>query len=389
MVENIDVDAYFTADMTPLPDVEQYEEREIDVLTRSVVSHFEQYVKLNKKVPPEILTSLAGIEQPGRLADTVAAHMALKLSEKQKVLESAGRARAPRAGDVPDRGRDGGAADREEDPRPREVADGEEPARVLPQRADEGDPEGARRPRGRAERARRPRKAHRQGRHAEGGAREGDRRAQQAEADVADVGRGHGGPQLRRLAGQDAVEEAHQGAPRHRGRAAGARRGPLRPREGQGAHRRVPRRHAAREAAQGPDPVPRRPARRRQDLARPVDRARDEPQVRAHVARRRARRGRDPRPPPHLHRLAAGQGAAEHGAHRRQEPAVPVRRSRQDVDGFPRRPVVGAARGARPRAEHLVLRPLPRGRLRPVRGHVRVHGEHAQHSRRRCSTAWK
>ena len=53
------------ADMTPLPDVEQYEEREIDVLTRSVVSHFEQYVKLNKKVPPEILTSLAGIEQPG------------------------------------------------------------------------------------------------------------------------------------------------------------------------------------------------------------------------------------------------------------------------------------------------------------------------------------
>ncbi len=88
MVENMEVDAYFTADMTPLPDVEQYEEREMDVLTRSVVAHFEQYVKLNKKVPPEILTSLAGIEQPGRLADTVAAHMALKLSEKQKVLES-------------------------------------------------------------------------------------------------------------------------------------------------------------------------------------------------------------------------------------------------------------------------------------------------------------
>jgi ATP-dependent Lon protease len=87
MVENIDVEGHFMADMTPLPDVEQYEEREIDVLTRSVVSHFEQYVKLNKKVPPEILTSLAGIEQPGRLADTVAAHMALKLSEKQKVLE--------------------------------------------------------------------------------------------------------------------------------------------------------------------------------------------------------------------------------------------------------------------------------------------------------------
>ena len=70
-----------------MPDTERYEEREMDVLTRSVITQFEQYVKLNKKVPPEILTSLAGIEQAGRLADTVAAHMSLKLSEKQKVLE--------------------------------------------------------------------------------------------------------------------------------------------------------------------------------------------------------------------------------------------------------------------------------------------------------------
>ncbi len=78
---------FFSAEVTPLPDVERYEEREMDVLTRSVITQFEQYVKLNKKVPPEILTSLAGIEQAGRLADTVAAHMSLKLSEKQKVLE--------------------------------------------------------------------------------------------------------------------------------------------------------------------------------------------------------------------------------------------------------------------------------------------------------------
>jgi ATP-dependent Lon protease len=78
---------YFSATVEVLEDVESYEEREIDVLTRSVVTHFEQYVKLNKKVPPEILTSLAGIEQGGRLADTVAAHMALKLADKQKVLE--------------------------------------------------------------------------------------------------------------------------------------------------------------------------------------------------------------------------------------------------------------------------------------------------------------
>ncbi len=78
---------HYTADVTTEPDADAYEEKELDVLSRSVISQFEQYVKLNKKVPPEVLTALAGIEQPGRLADTVAAHMALKLPEKQKVLE--------------------------------------------------------------------------------------------------------------------------------------------------------------------------------------------------------------------------------------------------------------------------------------------------------------
>ena len=78
---------YYAAVIAVEHDSDQYDEREMDVLVRSVVSQFEQYVKLNKKVPPEVLTALAGIEQPGRLGDTVAAHMALKLSEKQKVLE--------------------------------------------------------------------------------------------------------------------------------------------------------------------------------------------------------------------------------------------------------------------------------------------------------------
>ncbi|SVC98668.1 uncharacterized protein METZ01_LOCUS351522, partial [marine metagenome] len=61
--------------------------QESDGLKRTVISEFESYVKLNKKVPPEILSSLSSIEQPGRLADTIAAHMSLKLTEKQKVLE--------------------------------------------------------------------------------------------------------------------------------------------------------------------------------------------------------------------------------------------------------------------------------------------------------------
>ena len=74
---------YYAAEVAIERDEDTYEEREMDVLVRSVVSQFEQYVKLNKKVPPEVLTALSGIEQPGRLADTVAAHMSLKLAEKQ------------------------------------------------------------------------------------------------------------------------------------------------------------------------------------------------------------------------------------------------------------------------------------------------------------------
>jgi ATP-dependent Lon protease len=78
---------HYTATITIEKDIEQYDEKEMDVLTRSVISQFEQYVKMNKKVPPEMLTALAGIEQPGRLADAVAAQMTLKLPEKQQVLE--------------------------------------------------------------------------------------------------------------------------------------------------------------------------------------------------------------------------------------------------------------------------------------------------------------
>ena len=86
-IDGLTAGEFFTAHVSLQADVDQYEEKELEVLSRSVVSQFEQYVKLNKKVPPEVLTALSGIEDAGRLADTVAAHMSLKLSEKQKVLE--------------------------------------------------------------------------------------------------------------------------------------------------------------------------------------------------------------------------------------------------------------------------------------------------------------
>lgn len=62
-------------------------EKEIEIIMRSLMSQFEQYIKLNKKIPPEVLGSLAGIEEPGRLADTIAAHLTLKVEDKQELLE--------------------------------------------------------------------------------------------------------------------------------------------------------------------------------------------------------------------------------------------------------------------------------------------------------------
>lgn len=81
-------DKLFSADVDLLEDDLDLEEKEMDVLIRTVTSAFESYVKLNKKVPPEVLTSLSGIEDSGRLADTMSAHMVLKVEEKQKILET-------------------------------------------------------------------------------------------------------------------------------------------------------------------------------------------------------------------------------------------------------------------------------------------------------------
>lgn len=82
----LQTDEFFVAEVVRQEDKEMAE-NEQEVLVRSVISQFEGYVKLNKKIPPEVLTSLNGIEDAARLADTMAAHMPLKLAEKQKVLE--------------------------------------------------------------------------------------------------------------------------------------------------------------------------------------------------------------------------------------------------------------------------------------------------------------
>ncbi|MCK9397770.1 MAG: endopeptidase La [Methylobacter sp.] len=80
---------YFSAVVTEIQDVLKLTEQEQDVLQRTVINSFDQYVKLNNKIPPEVLNSLSGIDDPSRLADTMAAHMTLKVNEKQAILETA------------------------------------------------------------------------------------------------------------------------------------------------------------------------------------------------------------------------------------------------------------------------------------------------------------
>ena len=81
-----ETNSHFVAELTPV-ESEPGDESEVEAMRRAIVQQFDQYVKLNKKIPPEILTSLAGIDDAGRLADTIAAHLPLKLEQKQVILE--------------------------------------------------------------------------------------------------------------------------------------------------------------------------------------------------------------------------------------------------------------------------------------------------------------
>ena len=84
--ELLDENELFRGAISPV-EVEEPTERENEVLVRSLTGHFEQYVQLSKKVPTEVLSTISGIEDASRLADTIAAHISLKLDEKQQVLE--------------------------------------------------------------------------------------------------------------------------------------------------------------------------------------------------------------------------------------------------------------------------------------------------------------
>src|SRR5439155_16902667 len=87
IIKYADNPLFFQAYAEPVADSD-HQGKEIEALARLVVSQFEQYIKLNKKIPPEVLVSINQIEDPSKLADTVASHLALKIPEKQELLET-------------------------------------------------------------------------------------------------------------------------------------------------------------------------------------------------------------------------------------------------------------------------------------------------------------
>ncbi len=265
-------------------------------MRRALLAQFDQYVKLNKKIPPEILTSMAGIDDGGRLADTIAAHLPLKLEQKQEILEM---------GDVGKRlehllgllegevdilqveKRIRGRVKRQMEKSQREYYLNEQ-VKAIQKELGEGDENAdLEEMEKKIKAAKMPKEARDQG----------DGRVEEAASMMspmsaeATVVRNYIDTLLGlpwRKKSKISKDLAQRGE--------GARRRPLRPGEGQGAHRRVSRGAAARRQAEGADPVPGRPARRGQDLARPVDRratnrkfvrmslggVRDEAEIRGH-----------------------------------------------------------------------------------------------------------
>ncbi len=245
-----DNENYFEAEVERVEETVGSED-EIEALARSVVSQFESYVKLNKKISPEVLGTASQIEDYSKLADTIATPS--RHQDRREAADPRGHfgLRAAGARLHADGERDLGAPGRAQDQKPRQAPDGEDAARVLSERADEGDSEGARRQRGRPRRPGRDRAEDREDQAVQGSPREGDRRAQEAPPDEPDVGRGDRGPQLSRLAAHHPVGRQGQDQARPRRGAEDPRRGSLRAGEGQGSHRRIsggaePHQHSSR-----------------------------------------------------------------------------------------------------------------------------------------------
>ncbi len=350
---------------------------EIDALARNIKTNFQQVVSLSPLLSDDLQTLASNITEPGRLADFIASSLStIGTGVKQEVLETLDiRARMDSLNrilikelEVLELG------SKIQSQVQSEV--GTEPARILPARADEGDPERTRRRRRPDQGSRGTGREDRRCRNARAGEEGSAARARSALEDAGGGGRIHRLANLSRLAGGAAVGEAHRRSDRSAEDQGGARRRSFRSRKGQGPHSRVPRGPQAESRSEGTDPLLRRPSRRRQDIAGALDRGIARAQVRPGVARRHARRGGNPRPSSHLHRRAARTDHPGAAPRRVEEPGVHPRRDRQARIRFPRRPLVGVARGARSGAEQHLPRSLSRRAVRPLGGAVHHHRQH-------------
>ena len=370
-------EGYYEAEAVAVAD-DPIDPIEAEALSRSVVSEFENYVKLNKKISPEVVAAVTQIDDYGKLADTIASHLAVKLADKQAILEIHSIVKRfekclglmeSEISVLQVEKRIRTRVKRQMEKTQREYYLNEQMKAIQKELGDEEGKDEMSELEDRIKKT----KLSKEARDKALGEVKKLRQMSPMSAE-ATVVRNYL-DWLLSIPWQKKSKVKKDPACR----AGDSRRRPLRPRQGQGPHRRVPCGAAARQQAHRADPVPRRPARRRQDLARQVDRQGDGARIRADVARRRARRSGDPRPSAHLYRLDARQGHPVDAQGEDLQPALPARRDRQDGDGFPRRSVVGVARGARSRAERGVQRPLPRGRLRSFQRDVRDHREYAQH----------
>ena len=381
-IEVSDDDGFFVAtvrtgktqlDMTP--QVEQTMQR--------VHTLFEQYVKLQQSLNHETMAAGVRMDEPAKLADTIAANLQLSIDEKQQLLDVFDpETRLARVGDVLDVAIEKLNMDRTIQSRVKRQMEKAQKEYYLNEKIKAIQKElGPRREVG----VRRAEEEDRDGGNAQGRDREIVAGAAQAGGDAADVGRVHGLAQLSGLAAGGAVEEALEGDPLDRTRGDDPEHRPLWAGEDQGADSGVPGGAPVGEEPEGIDSVLRWASGRGQDFAGNVDCQGDGQEVCAHDAGRRARRGGDPRASADVHWRAAG---ADHPVDEEggdEEPGLHAGRDRQDGLGLPRRSGERAAGGAGPGAERLVPGPLSGCGVRPVERAVCDHGECVAHDSQRLA----
>ena len=278
---------YYEAEAVALGDT-MGERVEAEALARSATTEFESYVKLNKKVPPEVVGVVQQIEDYAKLADTMASHLAVKIPDRQAILETtAVTERLEKVLGLIDseisvlqvEKRIRTRVKRQMEKTQREYFLNEQMKAIQKEIGDEEGKDELAEIEDKIKKTKLSKEAREKATHELKKLRQMS--PMSAESTVV---RNYldwllSIPWAKQLQDQEGPQ-ACPGDPRQRS---------LRSREGQGADRRIPRRPAARQQADRADPVPGRPGWRRQDLARQVDREGDRPRLRALLARRRAR----------------------------------------------------------------------------------------------------